>query len=84
MTLFSFTFNTVNQIQNSLFNSIRFVANNLKCLHYQPTLAREQEGMQKENDKDKNSGSPYPNVPPGLVYTPQLFSDENPNACSVM
>ncbi|KAK1415870.1 hypothetical protein QVD17_31658 [Tagetes erecta] len=39
----------------------------------------------KDKEKDaKNLGSPYPNAPPGLVYAPQLFSDENPNACSVM
>ncbi|KAJ9554572.1 hypothetical protein OSB04_018617 [Centaurea solstitialis] len=40
---------------------------------------------EKEKEKDgKNATAGYPNVPPGLVYAPQLFSDENPNACSIM
>ncbi|PWA80286.1 hypothetical protein CTI12_AA199760 [Artemisia annua] len=39
----------------------------------------------KDKGKDgKNIGLSYPNVPPGLVYAPQMFSDENPNACSIM
>ncbi|KAI3515855.1 hypothetical protein L1887_14760 [Cichorium endivia] len=41
----------------------------------------EHENPKKEKGKDKNTGSAYP---PGLVYAPQLFSDENPNACSIM
>ncbi|KAI7749166.1 hypothetical protein M8C21_028221 [Ambrosia artemisiifolia] len=44
----------------------------------------EHEKGEKGEKKDKNAGSVYPNVPPGLVYAPQLFSDENPNACSIM
>ncbi|XP_076882104.1 heavy metal-associated isoprenylated plant protein 8-like [Bidens hawaiensis] len=39
---------------------------------------------EKNKDNNKNAGSPYPNIPPGLIYAPQLFSDENPNACSIM
>ncbi|XP_076917142.1 heavy metal-associated isoprenylated plant protein 8-like [Bidens hawaiensis] len=43
------------------------------------------ENQKNEKNKDnKNAGSPYPNAPPGLVYAPQLFSDENPNACLIM
>lgn len=46
---------------------------------------QKQEHEKKENTKDaKNMGFAYPNVPPGLIYAPQLFSDENPNACSIM
>ncbi|XP_059635997.1 heavy metal-associated isoprenylated plant protein 7-like [Cornus florida] len=37
----------------------------------------------KEGDKEEKTDS-YNNFPPGLVYAPQLFSDENPNACSIM
>ncbi|KAG9136831.1 hypothetical protein Leryth_004584 [Lithospermum erythrorhizon] len=33
--------------------------------------------------KDINSGI-YPKYPLDLVLAPQLFSDENPNACSIM
>lgn len=44
-----------------------------------------QDNEKKEKDKDgKNIGLSYPNVPPGLIYAPQIFSDENPNACSIM
>ncbi|PWA34472.1 Heavy metal-associated domain, HMA [Artemisia annua] len=48
------------------------------------------DGEQKDNEKKdkgkdgKNIGLSYPNVPPGLVYAPQIFSDENPNACHIM
>ena len=45
------------------------------------------QNAKKENqkEKDKNTGGlAYPQVPPGLVYAPQLFSDENANACSIM
>ena len=47
------------------------------------------DGEQKDEKKDKNKdgkniGLSYPNVPPGMVYAPQIFSDENPNACSIM
>nr|GEV50078.1 heavy metal-associated isoprenylated plant protein 8-like [Tanacetum cinerariifolium] len=39
----------------------------------------------KNKDKDgKNIGLSYPNVPPDLVYAQQIFSDENPNACTIM
>ncbi|GJT07581.1 heavy metal-associated isoprenylated plant protein 8-like protein [Tanacetum coccineum] len=39
----------------------------------------------KNKDKDgKNIGLSYPNVPPEFVYAPQIFSDENPNACTIM
>ncbi|KAI3730809.1 hypothetical protein L1987_61987 [Smallanthus sonchifolius] len=51
----------------------------------------EQKGEYEKNEKSekkekdvKSPGSAYPNVPPGLIYAPQLFSDENPNACSIM
>ncbi|CAL5418707.1 unnamed protein product [Camellia sinensis] len=40
---------------------------------------------QKEKDGEKIDLKDYYQIyPPGLVYAPQLFSDENPNACSVM
>ncbi|KVI05689.1 heavy metal-associated isoprenylated plant protein 8-like [Cynara cardunculus var. scolymus] len=39
---------------------------------------------EREKEKEKDGKIAYPNVPPGLVYAPQLFSDENPNACSIM
>lgn len=38
----------------------------------------------KGGRKEKDSSSNYPNYPTHLVYAPQLFSDENPNACSTM
>ncbi|KAL8258406.1 hypothetical protein R6Q59_030447 [Mikania micrantha] len=47
---------------------------------------QKEENVKKEKEKDiKNTtGLPYPNAPPGLIYAPQLFSDENPNACSIL
>ncbi|KAL6983944.1 hypothetical protein U1Q18_017316 [Sarracenia purpurea var. burkii] len=44
----------------------------------------------KDEDNNENAGDTidldeyYKIYPPGLVYAPQLFSEENPNACSVM
>lgn len=39
---------------------------------------------QKGGRKEKDPFSIYPNYPSHIVYAPQLFSDENPNACSIM
>lgn len=39
---------------------------------------------QKGGRKERDSSSIYPNYPSHIVYAPQLFSDENPNACSIM
>lgn len=40
------------------------------------------------NNTNEGNSNPKPinhhNYPPELVYAPQLFSDENPNACSLM
>ncbi|KAI3733315.1 hypothetical protein L6452_12757 [Arctium lappa] len=44
----------------------------------------EKKEKEKEKEKEKDGKNAYPNVPPELVYAPQLFSDENPNACSIM
>ncbi|KAI3789211.1 hypothetical protein L2E82_02001 [Cichorium intybus] len=43
----------------------------------------EHENPKKEKEKDHKGGKNTA-YPPGLVYAPQLFSDENPNACSIM
>ncbi|XP_058192787.1 heavy metal-associated isoprenylated plant protein 7-like [Rhododendron vialii] len=48
---------------------------------------RKEDEKEKEKEKDCEKFNPceyYQIHPPGLVYAPQLFSDENPNACSVM
>ncbi|KAK3034597.1 hypothetical protein RJ639_033843, partial [Escallonia herrerae] len=54
-------------------------------------VKQKQDGKNKKEDKNEGEGdrngrkdSTCHNYPPGLVYAPQLFSDENPNACSVM
>ncbi|WOG84380.1 hypothetical protein DCAR_0103563 [Daucus carota subsp. sativus] len=39
---------------------------------------------QKGGRREKESSSIYANYPSHLVYAPQIFSDENPNACSIM
>ncbi|KAK1370709.1 Heavy metal-associated isoprenylated plant protein 7 [Heracleum sosnowskyi] len=39
---------------------------------------------QKGGRKEKDPSSVYQNYPSHIVYAPQLFSDENPNACSIM
>ncbi|KAK2989072.1 hypothetical protein RJ640_018861 [Escallonia rubra] len=52
---------------------------------------QKKDGKNKKEDKNEGEGdrngrkeSTCHNYPPGLVYAPQLFSDENPNACSVI
>lgn len=39
---------------------------------------------EKECEKNCNKKDWYDNFCPELVYAPQLFSDENPNSCSIM
>nr|ACR36713.1 unknown [Zea mays] len=46
-------------------------------------------GGEKKADKEKGGGVHYPPAPayaygPTHLHAPQMFSDENPNACSVM
>ena len=47
----------------------------------QTTGGEYQKGGRREKD---SSSSIYTNYPSHLVYAPQIFSDENPNACSIM
>ncbi|CAH1420419.1 unnamed protein product [Lactuca virosa] len=46
---------------------------------------KKEKGNDHNNNNKKNTnGFAYPQVPPELVYAQDLFSDENPNACSIM
>ncbi|KAL2547227.1 Heavy metal transport/detoxification superfamily protein [Forsythia ovata] len=45
---------------------------------------KEKKNETNENQNENRNGSVYPNYPQDLVYAPQLFSDENPNSCSIM
>ncbi|KAL3511466.1 hypothetical protein ACH5RR_030867 [Cinchona calisaya] len=42
------------------------------------------ENKGKESEKNCNKKDLYDNFCPELFYAPQLFSDENPNSCSIM
>ncbi|KAL2519736.1 Heavy metal transport/detoxification superfamily protein [Abeliophyllum distichum] len=45
---------------------------------------KEKKNETTENQNENRNGAVYPNYPQDLVYAPQLFSDENPNSCSIM
>ncbi|XAR64371.1 hypothetical protein NMG60_11024679 [Bertholletia excelsa] len=49
-----------------------------------PLEKKEDEKCKKCQQEREEKWEYYEIHPPGLVYAPQIFSDENPNACSVM
>ena len=49
-----------------------------------PPTKKEGENKNEEQGEKIDTKNYYQMYPPGLVYAPQFFSEENPNACSVM
>ncbi|PSS26981.1 Heavy metal-associated isoprenylated plant protein, partial [Actinidia chinensis var. chinensis] len=49
-----------------------------------PPTKKEGDNKNEEQGKKMDIKDYYQMYPPGLVYAPQLFSEENPNACSIM